>query len=75
MTTTNDNLTCRFCERGTYRDIIDPKRDPHALNNEGFGGFGRLSGRSWRVLECDQCQHIQLFRLTVEESDRRGWNR
>jgi len=75
MTMTNDNLTCRFCERGTYRDVVDPKRGYWVLNNEGFNGLGRPDGRGWRILECDQCQHIQLFRLTVEESERRGWNR
>lgn len=75
MTNTKENLTCRFCELGTYRDVIDPKRDGHALHNEGFSGLGRPEGRGWRVLECDQCQHIQMFRLTAEESKRRGWNR
>jgi hypothetical protein len=43
------------------------------LHNEGFGGLGRSNGRGWRILECDRCQNIQLFRLTVEESERRGW--
>jgi hypothetical protein len=75
MTTPNDKLTCRFCERGTYRDVVDPKRDRHTLHNEGLDGLGRIGGRGWRVLECDECQHIQLFRLTAEESERRGWNR
>ena len=70
-----EDLTCRFCGEGTYRDIIDPRRDMHALHNEGFGGFGRSGGRGWRILECDRCQNVQLFRLTVEESERRGWRR
>ena len=75
MTTAKENLNCRFCGTGTYREIADPKRDPHALHNEGFSGLGRPDGRGWRILECDMCQHIQLFRLSREESDRRGWNR
>lgn len=70
-----EDLTCRFCGAGTYRDIIDPRRDMHALHNEGFGGLGRSAGRGWRILECDRCQNIQFFRLTAEESERRGWRR
>ena len=68
-----EDLTCRYCGEGTYRDVVDPKCDPYALHNEGFGGFGRSNGRGWRILECGRCQNIQLFRLTVEESERRGW--
>lgn len=68
-----EDLTCRFCREGTYRDVVDPIRDPHALHNEGFGGFDRRGRRGWRILECDRCQNIQLFRLTVEESEHRGW--
>lgn len=68
-----ENLICRFYGEGTYRDVVDPKRDRHALHNEGFDGLGRVGYRGWRILECDRCQNIQLFRLTVEESERRGW--
>jgi hypothetical protein len=68
-----EDLTCRFCGEGKYSDVVDPKRDRHALHNEGFGGLGRMSGRGWRILECDRCQNIQFFRLTVEDSKRRGW--
>ena len=68
-----EDLTCRFCAEGTYRDVVDPKRDPHALHNEGFGGLGRVGYRGRRILECDHCQNIQFFRLTVEESELRGW--
>jgi len=32
-----ENLICRFCGDGTYRDVVDPKRDRHAPHNEGFG--------------------------------------
>jgi hypothetical protein len=69
-----DDLTCRFCTEGTYRDVVDPKGDRHALQNEGFGGLSPMGRRGWRVLECDRCHHIQLFRLSVDESERRGWH-
>jgi hypothetical protein len=68
-----EELTCRFCENGMYHEVVNPKRDPHALHNQGFGGLGRPDGRGWRILECDRCGHIQLFRLSIEESERRGW--
>ncbi len=75
MTESEENLNCRFCGNGTYTEIVDPKRDPHALRNEGFGGLGRPDGRGWRILECDKCRHVQFFRLAPEESERRGWTR
>lgn len=73
MTDRAEDLSCRFCGTGTYRDVIDPKRDPYVLHNEGFSGLGRPNGRGWRILECDRCQHIQFFRLSPEEAIRRGW--
>lgn len=69
----SEDLTCRYCGEGVYRDIIDPGRDRHALHNEGFGSFGNAGGRGWRILECDRCQNLQFFRLTLAESERRGW--
>jgi hypothetical protein len=44
------------------------------MPSEGFGGFGRSDGSGWRVLECNGCQNLQFFRLTVDESERRGWH-
>jgi hypothetical protein len=73
MTIPTEKMKCTFCGKGIYRDIVDPKRDANALINEGFAGFGRPDGRGWRVLECTMCGHIQLFRLSKEESTRRGW--
>ena len=70
-----EDLTCRFCDKGTYREVVNPKRDPNTLHNQGFSGLGRPDGRGWRILECDRCQHIQLFRLSIEESERRGRRR
>jgi hypothetical protein len=69
-----EDLRCRFCQEGTYRDIINPNLGSAAMPSEGFGGFGRSDGSGWRVLECNGCQNLQFFRLTVDESERRGWH-
>jgi serine/threonine protein kinase len=57
---------CTYCGEGTYQII--------AKGIEGSVqrfGLNVLGGADWRIMACDQCGHIQLFR--VDQAKRKDW--
>jgi len=54
---------CSYCGLGSYVFRVDQTRPQDtyaAVKNFGFMSAGLAK---WRILECDQCGHVQLFRL------------
>ena len=54
--TTHELMNCTFCGWGKYT-IIHTKSDVYNF------GFAQVGNPDWRILACDQCGHIQLFRV------------
>lgn len=68
-------MRCKFCGLGTYILAVDPdpSRDTaelHALL--GIGGIASLgvsaSARQCRAVVCDECGHVQIFRMDLAKS-------
>ncbi|HET6232517.1 MAG TPA: serine/threonine-protein kinase [Longimicrobiaceae bacterium] len=57
---------CDFCKQGDYRAV--PMNDGYDYHN--FVGGKQISGAMWRVLVCEQCGHVQWFR--IENAGGRG---
>lgn len=54
---------CMYCGLGDYKLII--RGNDMELRNFGFRN---VSGNEWRILACDKCGHIQLFRVDYAEN-------
>jgi hypothetical protein len=57
---------CRYCGEGTYGIVA--KEDGVSVRNFGLGLVG---APNWRVLVCDACGHVELFR--IEKATRKDW--
>ncbi len=60
---------CDFCRQGTYQAIR--MKDGHDYHN--FVGTAPISGAKWRVLVCDQCGHVQWFRIESAKGRATWW--
>lgn len=64
----NIKQLCNYCGDGVYELKAD---GPSGITNFGFHP---IAGSDWRVFVCNQCGHVQLFRLDfVQQKDQ--WNR
>jgi serine/threonine protein kinase len=59
---------CTYCGMGEYSVIRS--ETPTAVHNFGFQSVG---GARWRIMTCDHCGHVQLFRLDLAD-DPEVWN-
>ena len=59
--TPNVNQPCTYCGKGYY---IVRANQSGGVNNFGFTPYG---GSNWRILVCNHCGHVQLFRLDYAE--------
>jgi serine/threonine protein kinase len=57
---------CTYCGEGIYQIIA--KGIDVSVQRFGLNAFG---GADWRIMACDQCGHIQLFR--VDQAKRKDW--
>ncbi|MBX3125545.1 MAG: serine/threonine protein kinase [Polyangiaceae bacterium] len=57
---------CTYCGEGTYRLVA--KEDGVSVRNFGLGLVGKPD---WRVLVCDACGHVEMFR--IEKATRKDW--
>jgi len=57
---------CVYCGEGTY-SIVAKEQDVAVLNF----GFKLVGNADWRILVCDQCGHVSLFRL--DRATRKDW--
>lgn len=48
---------CKYCGLGIYKSVINAGVD---ITNFGFTS---VAGSDWRILVCDNCGHVQLFRI------------
>ena len=61
-------LPCLFCGQGYYR--LKAKNDTGVTSVHNFG-FNVVGSANWRIMVCDTCGHVQIFRL--EEARKRDW--
>ncbi len=62
-----EKMTCTFCGWGKY----EIKHMGTYVHNFGFNAVGNPD---WRVLVCNDCGHVQLFRLDMAKKDN-WWTR
>jgi serine/threonine protein kinase len=60
---------CDFCKQGVYRDA--GIKEPFDFQN--WMGSLQSSEAIWRILVCDQCGHVQWFRLEKAEGQNTLW--
>lgn len=58
---------CTYCGEGEYTFVVGKRQHPDVHNF----GLSFVGDPSWRVLVCDLCGHIQLFR--VDLAKRKEW--
>jgi len=56
---------CTYCGIGYYKPVPDPYN---------FGIQTNYAGAKWRIVACNHCGHVQLFRLDLAE-DSNVWDR
>jgi serine/threonine protein kinase len=59
---------CDFCKQGEYETIV-----ADALGYNNFVGTRQISGSDWRILVCDQCGHVQWFRIEKAKGRKNWW--
>lgn len=63
---------CSYCAEGTYQVVVEAQRSPGGMGapfaalNE-FGFHPNPDG-IWRILACDKCGHVQVFRTDLATS-------
>ncbi len=56
---------CIYCGQGYYKSLADDLDEVRAF------GLGPGNGTKWRIFACDQCGHVQMFRL--DQAARKEW--
>lgn len=67
VVTPTGGQVCRFCGEGHYQ-----ARGGGGHSAEDFLGLTRYSGQEYRALVCDQCGHLELFRIE-KAAHRKDW--
>ncbi len=60
---------CDFCKQGIYREV----RMADGTDYHSFIGTYPISGAIWRILVCDQCGHVQSFRIEHAKGRANWW--
>jgi serine/threonine protein kinase len=60
---------CDFCKQGNYRDT----GMKNAVDFHNFVGTQPITGATWRVLVCEQCGHVQWFRIENAKRRHEWW--
>lgn len=55
--------SCNYCGLGEYQLAIDSSSPHYSGTHLHNFGFQLVGNAQWRVLVCDHCGHVQLFRL------------
>lgn len=61
--------SCDFCKQGEYNAV--DVRD--AVGYHNFVGTYPITGARWRILVCDQCGHVQWFRIEKAKGRQAWW--
>lgn len=56
--------TCTYCGWGTYREVASG--NGASISNFGLANVGNPN---WRIAACDECGHVQIFRIDLARRD------
>jgi hypothetical protein len=63
------NNECLFCENGIYEEFVSPSTDPRVSFKVNDLGLKTIAKNNWKILICNKCGNIQLFRQDLIEEE------
>jgi hypothetical protein len=60
---------CDFCKQGFYGAV-----DMSGPGYENFVGTKHISVSQWRIMVCDECGHVQWFRIEKAKQRSTWWS-